>query len=105
MGRHSSVRNVRHLKFFEPRDNAFCDGDEEVAPLVGTDGVAVGDHAFDSDTGWSRESQIGRDQCWQVDGAGKEAARARVRHHAFADMGIACERESVGKASWPCCKR
>ena len=39
LGRHSSVRNVRHLKFFEPRDNAFCDGDEEVAPLVGPDGV------------------------------------------------------------------
>lgn len=39
LSQHSDVRNVRALKFFEPRDEAFCDGDEEVAPIVGRDGA------------------------------------------------------------------
>ena len=38
MARFSGVVNMRRLKFFEARDAAFCDGDEEVAPLVGADG-------------------------------------------------------------------
>ena len=39
-------------------------------------------------------------------GAGKEEARDLVRHQRFADMEeVVCERESVGTASWPCCKR
>ena len=38
MDRFTDVVNLRRLKFFEARDAAFCDGDEEVAPSVDADG-------------------------------------------------------------------
>ena len=37
----SDIVNVRRLKFFEQRDAALCQGDEEVAPIVRADGTQL----------------------------------------------------------------